>query len=1815
VNSSLAEPIAIVGLACRFPGAQDAIQFWANLRGGKEGLRHLSDQELLAAGVPAESLANPKYVKVNGDAPGMEMFDAEFFGMTPREATLCDPQLRLFLESAHACVEDAGYDPLSVSDVGVYAAIGHSLYLDHNLQASRPDSRGGRDFMAGVLNYPDYVSTLVSYKLDFTGPSMTVLTACSSSLLTVHLAVQALRNGECAMALAGGTEAEMKGHGYWWAPGGPLSRDGRCRPFDADATGTIFSSGVGAVMLKRLSDAVRDGDHVRAVIRDTAANNDGASKMGFSAPSVTGQTAVITEALRICKAAPEDIGYVEAHGTGTPIGDPIEFAALQDAFRQVAEGRDLPNGYCGLGSVKSSIGHTGHAAGIASLIKVALCLEHELLAPTLHVSQPNPKFDLDGSPFFLATAARPWPATPGRVRLASVNSLGFGGTNVHAILAEAPVPAPVTRSERPRLVVWSGQAEAAAQEYRARLAAHFAGQREEAFGDIVTTLQEGRTAHRFRAAAVCASGPEATASLGSGEVIQGERRPVPRPVVFLFPGQGSQHARMAAGLHGLDPLFTETLDDCLGWLEAAGGGIGQAWPDGAEDKLEPTEVAQQALFAVEYALARMWQSWGVEPAALLGHSIGELVAATVAGVFALPDAARLVVARAQAMAEMPQGAMLAVSAPADEISDLLPDGVTISLLNSPRQTVVGGSCEAIDEAARRFADQTISTRRLRTAYAFHSPAMAPAAAAFAEAFIGVPVSAPAVPVYSAATGAMPTAEEMSRPRFWADQLVAPVRFGQAVAGLAAGQEWAWLEVGPEQALTALLRGHPDVPAAQHLVLPTLPRRGGDPGADMRTALTALGSLWADGHAVNWAALRPGEPLRRLPVPGYPYQRSRYWAEPSAQAGGQVAGPETAGVRIPAHGEAGPAAGSSAPEAESAAVTPFATLGWVEEALPATTGRQGTPAMALVPADQETALPIVLALQQARLRIVPVRPGNAYSDTGFDLVVRPGHPGDLDRARQALADRGAAPELLIHAWTAGEWPAATPANAGEQLALSFGSLLDLVQRGMRRAAGGKLPGLLVLTSRSADVSGGEPVDPVKATLHGAVRTLALEDPHRYCRLVDVGPGVGEVELAAEVGADVQAGVVALRRGRRWSRIERPHLLAPPGRPPLRRNGVYLITGGFGGLGTEVARTLARTGLRPSLALVGRRDPGESAVRSLRAECEALGAQVHTFAADVGDERAMRRTVDTITARLGAVNGVFHLAGLPGDGMLLVRDRADAARVLHPKVLGTLVLREIFADRAPLDLFVAFSSRAAIDGLIGSGDYAAANAFLDACAAGQPGWLSVNWPAWNTVGMAARTLLSRAPEDSGIPPEAAGTSQEDAGTRRWETVLDADSYPFLDEHRIGADGVALLPGTGHLDLVLRAFRDQADGPVRMREVVFRRPLVGSRRVIVSFRPDGGRWQFTVESEPVNGGETLLHVTGEISATDDLAPAADLSVLRARIRDQEPLEPISGPGRLLNLGPHWANVREILVRRDGAGTEKLVSLELPAAFTGELSDHPLHPTLLDSATGSTPDRGDGFHLPFMYRSLTMYAPLPPLLVSHIRRRAAADGMVVADVDLISPEERVAVAVEGFMMRRIQSDYMERLERPGLAERSPPPDAGITPETGCQLLLRLLAAQTPQQVAVRPFRQGRPLPLAAGPLPTWPGGRRPDPEGRPPQRSAAGRPSAPALPRPPALPQPPGVPQSAGETARNTAADIEERLSLVWTAALGVSDISASSDFFGLGGNSLAGIDLMNRIREEFGVELSIAMLFDHPTLGSLAAAIADQIGEQKDDRIHGK
>ncbi|MCP4657227.1 MAG: acyltransferase domain-containing protein, partial [bacterium] len=873
--------IAVIGLAGRFPGAGSIEAFWRNLRDGLESITFFSDQELIARGVDPALVSDPYYVKARGALDDVDLFAADFFGFHPREARITDPQHRLFLECAWEALERAACDPRRYPGrIGVFAGVGGNQYQHHLL--SNPELSESLDPLQVRLGTEkDFLASRVAYKLNLKGPAVVVQTACSTSLVAVHLACESLLRGKSDIALAGGAAIDPEDRiGYRYQEGGILSPDGHCRAFDANARGTVGGSGVGIVVLKRLADALADGDHIHALIKGSAINNDGSVKVGYTAPGVDGQTAVVREAQQAAGVAPETIGYVEAHGTGTQLGDPVEVKALRQAFGACGGAR----GFCALGSVKTNIGHLDAAAGVAGLIKTALALEHRRIPPSLHFTEPNPEIDFHSSPFYIATRLAEWPRPEVPLR-AGVSSFGIGGTNAHVVLEEAPPREPSGPSRPWQLVLLSAKTDSALENATDRLAAHLHAHPELDPADVAYTLQVGRRAFERRRLVVAREAAEAAAALEERDperVLSGAPGAEERPLVFMFPGQGAQHAGMGRELYEAEPAYRAELDRCCELLEphlgidlreviSLGSGTHGRTRRSAPTDLDQTAITQPALFAVEYALARVWMEWGLRPTALIGHSIGEYVAACLAGVFSLEDALELVALRGRLMEAQPPGSMLGVALSEEEIAPRLGDGLSLAAVNAPRRSVVSGPDAAIEALRRELSAEGVSARRLQTSHAFHSAAMEPAVEPLVERFRSLELKAPRIPYLSNVTGTWITAEQATDPGYWGRQLRGTVRFGDGIGELSTDAR-VLLEVGPGETLSSLARKHP-ARSPQGLVFSSLRR-----GSETRSLLTTLGRLWLAGVEVDWSAFSAREDRRRVPLPTYPFERRSYWIE-------------------------------------------------------------------------------------------------------------------------------------------------------------------------------------------------------------------------------------------------------------------------------------------------------------------------------------------------------------------------------------------------------------------------------------------------------------------------------------------------------------------------------------------------------------------------------------------------------------------------------------------------------------------------------------------------------------------------------------------------------------------------------------------------------------------------------------------------------------------------------------------------------------------------------------------------------------------------
>ncbi|WP_217211487.1 type I polyketide synthase [Streptomyces sp. AC550_RSS872] len=1345
--------IAIVGMAGRFPGARDLDEFWANVRDGVESISFFTDEQLLAAGASSDHLDQPNFVRAGACLPGIDTFDAEFFGYTAREAEIMDPQHRVFLETAWQALEHSGYDPARFGgDIGVFAGAGSNGYLAHVY--SHPEiveTTGGTQILLG--NELGFLSTRVSYKLDLRGPSVSLRTACSTSLVAVHLACRSLRERECDMALSGGVFLNLEQErGYFHQEGSFVSPDGHCRPFDARAAGTLFGSGAGAVVLKRLDDALADGDTVYAVIKGSAVNNDGAVKVGFTAPTVAGQARVIADALRDAGTEPAAIGYVEAHGTGTSLGDPIEVRALTKAYEGV------PPATVALGSLKSNFGHLDAAAGIAGLIKTVLSLWHETLPRTLHFESPNPDIDFAAGPFTVQRDTAPWPRS-GKPRLAGVSAFGFGGTNAHVVLEEGPREGRPdagtdTRPERPsHLLVLSARTHAALEELSDTMAARLRRGRAR-LTDITYTAATGR--HRFPVRRTV-TGPDAASlataleSRDPARVTTGECGGTPPRVAFLLSGQGGQYPGMARELYAHEPVFRDAADLCLKELASRGGGdagllellLDADGSEAAAAELSRTRLAQPALFVLEYALARLWESWGVVPAALLGHSLGELVAACLGGVFTLRDALALVALRGELMQEQPTGAMLSVVADRATVLSLLPADASLAAHNGPKDCVVSGDHAAVAAFAALLAERGIATRPVSTSHAFHSPMMRPMVDRFVAAVAAVPRQAPRTRFVSNVTGTWITDDEARDPAYWGRHVLAPVEFDAGVRTLAEEPDLVFLEIGPGQTLTSLARRVVSGEAPR-LVTSSLPHRQ-DKRHPVEAAQRALGQLWLAGGEPDWTAFHQphqGGRLHRVALPVYPFQRQRYWLDRHAE----------------------PAA--STPATRRADVTDWIQApSWERTVLPQAptfpTGRRW-----LVFDDRlGLAEALTARLRREGAQVATVTAGDQWTQAPGRFTIDPADADHYVRLLRALREQDHLPTHIAHCWNvtgATPDPESGAAAAGFAAARrAFDGLIFLAQA-LNSHPDHPNCGIWVVSDGLHRVIGTERLMPLKSTLLGPVRVIPREHPALACRSVDIVLDGEPIERTAdqllrEFSVPPEHAAVAYRGTHRWSQTYVPAPLPPSDSAPstLRDDGVYLITGGTGGLGLALAEHLARPGRR--LALLARTpvppeeewdrrlaQPGGGRTAEVIEKARAIrrrGAEVMLLNADVCDRDQVEAAVSAVVDRWGGIHGAFHAAGLAGGGLVQLGTSEKAAQVLGPKVLGTLHLDHALAERRPDFLFL-FGSNAAHVGDFGLADYVAANSFLDAYAhthAPDRRVLTVDWGPWKDAGMAVATDL--------------------------------------------------------------------------------------------------------------------------------------------------------------------------------------------------------------------------------------------------------------------------------------------------------------------------------------------------------------------------------------------------------------------------------------------------------------------------------------------
>jgi acyl transferase domain-containing protein/acyl carrier protein len=1306
------DAVAVVGIGCRFPGAPDPAAFWQLLRTGGDAIGEVPrDRWDVDAFFDRDPSAPGRMIsRFGGFLSDVAGFEPSFFGVSPREAARIDPQQRLLLEVAWEALEHAGIAPdaLRGTSTGVFVGISTSDYS--LLQLSDPALV---DAYAGTGNAHSIAANRLSYVLDLRGPSLAVDTACSSSLVAVHLARQSLRAGECRVALAGGVNLLLAPQlSIAFSKAGMMAPDGRCKTFDASADGYVRGEGCGVVVLKRLGDALADGDHVLGVLRGSAVNQDGLSN-GLTAPNGQAQRAVIRDALASAGVPPEHVSYVEAHGTGTPLGDPIEVEALRDVL---APGRRADQG-CALGSVKTNIGHLEAAAGIAGFIKTVLALSSGEIPPHLHLRTLNPHVDLGGT-FVIPRALLPWPSSH-RPRVAGVSAFGFGGTNVHVILEEPPAAPPrAPRAPGPDLLVLSARSERALGAMAARYAEHLETLAPDALGDACATSRRGRSHLVHRLAVTGDTGQQLAASLSAfaagrepARVDRGRVRGKATPkVAFLFTGQGAQYGGMGRELYEAEPVFRRALERCDAALGSTLGIplLSVLWPaPGEPARIDDTAYTQPALFALEYALTELWASVGVTPDAVLGHSVGEYAAACAAGVFSVEDGVRLVAERGRLMqATSDDGAMAALFTDEAEVAPAIAPyarDAAIASVNGPAETVVSGRRPAIERIVETFARRGVKARRLVVSHAFHSPLMDGILDRFAAAAEAVTYRAPGIPLVSNVSGEIATGELVGRAGYWREHLRAPVRFAAGVAALASAGCEAFVELGPGATLVSLAQRCLDAGGATWAA--SLRRGKRERGA----WLEAVGTLYTRGVRVDWPGLDAGRRPRSLPLPTYPFERERCWFDAGAHA------------RRPAAVEPPRASAELVPRPDGERLEPeLYTVAWrAAPPLPATSPPGTGPVRWLVVADRGG---VGSAL------------GEALRDRGAECrVLDPDVPA-AEIARAAAGSRGVA-------WLAG----LDESSADDELASAqdtrCASALGLVHALL--GAGAAAP-LWLVTRHAQPVTGPRLVAVARAALWGFGRVLALEHPELWGGLIDVGGGDAGAAVAASIAQELLASdgedQLAYRDGRRLvARLERlAHGAVGQAPAVVRADATYLVTGGLGGIGLAVAGWLVDRGAR-QLVLTGRgADRRSPAQASAVAELERRGARVRVAQVDATDPEAMAALLAELRLTAPPLRGVLHAAGVSAPRAIAELDGERLSATLAPKLAGAWNLHRLTRD-LELDHFVCFSSVSSILGSRGLAAYAAANAALDALAHHRRNLglaaTTVNWGPWAEVGMAS------------------------------------------------------------------------------------------------------------------------------------------------------------------------------------------------------------------------------------------------------------------------------------------------------------------------------------------------------------------------------------------------------------------------------------------------------------------------------------------------
>jgi len=1346
--------IAIIGMAGRFPGAKNLEEYWKLLIQGKESVTFFSDQELKESGVSPSSYNDPSFVKAAPILEDADKFDASFFGYSPRDVQIMDPQQRLFLELAYSALEDGGYDPDRYpKPIGVFGGTAMNTYF----LFSGLTPKFVTEYIPTLLgNDKDFLATKVSYKLNLKGPSVAVQSACSTSLVAIHLSCQSLLSGECDMVLAGGTAIRVPlKTGHYFQENGILTKDGHCRPFDANATGTIFGSGGGVILLKKLKNALNDKDNIHALIKGTAINNDGRSKVDYTAPSVDGQADVIIEAQANAGVKADQIQYLEAHGTGTFLGDPIEIAALTKAFSITTNNK----GFCAIGSVKSNIGHLDAAAGIAGLIKTVLSLKNKKIPPSINFESPNPEIDFENSPFYVNNKLSEW-NSKNNPRRAGISSLGMGGTNSHIILQEAPHLSDDSKNKDNivnHLFMLSARSEDALRTMSLNLADNIEKNPGQNLKDIAFTLRTGRKIFDYKKVLVCKNSKETQILLreeDSDNVVSFETESLNRDVVFLFPGAGSQYVGMGRDLYKTESVFKDEVDKCIKITEKNFGiNLSKVFDTSIineaemNDEIKKPIISYPSLFILEYALAKLLISWGIKPSAMIGHSLGEYTAACLAGVLDLEDALFMVAKRSELLQNLPEGGMLSIPLEEEQVKKYLNDEISIAVVNAPNLCVISGPLKQIEYAETVLSKDKISFRKLKVSTAFHSKLVEPVLDDFYNAIKNIKFRKPIVPIVSNITGQLITGNEISNPKYWVDHLRHTVRFSDGINVLLQESNRVFLEVGPGTTLSTLTEQNPNKQKTQIII--SSMRHPLDDQADDKCFLKAIGQLHFAGIKPDWNSRYPEKECRRVSLPTYPFERKKYWYKaPFGQK--SIIDNSLNDVKDFSEWFFSPSWKRSSKATNQITSDLLKNEKWL-----------------IFSDGGNLAKDLIEKLKHHSQEVIVVLRGDSYNKLNDnEFVIDKKSNNDFKNLFKYFKSLNFIPQKIVHFWNS-EFTQNLSGSNDDLKDKFYDSVYSLffISNALHHMGMNKKIQIGIISTNLHSVIGEEKVNsPEHSLMLGPSKVINKEFPNIACKNIDLNFDEKESEvikqIIAELNEEDDSEIVAYRGKYRWIQTFEQIKLKDSDKlaTSLVKNGhTILITGGTGGIGLEIAYNFSQMAkchliLTKKSAFPDKNEwkdwlneNGEDGKTSKIIKninvIEESGSTVEIIVSDVEDKKAVRDMIGNLKERYGKIDIVIHAAGIIDNNLLVNKNIEAIDRVLSPKVFGAVNLYQAMKDFQP-GLFILFSSISSLIAPVGQFEYSAANNFLDAFvnyfnSQDQTKFISINWPAWKEVGILANS----------------------------------------------------------------------------------------------------------------------------------------------------------------------------------------------------------------------------------------------------------------------------------------------------------------------------------------------------------------------------------------------------------------------------------------------------------------------------------------------